>query len=230
MKTIAPIIMLTLFSLIIPQQSVAASQAKAGAKCKKVNSTQTVGGKKFTCIKSGSKFIWNRGVTLPKPAAPTATLPTTEPAPTDFQMPAPMILQVLAQTRSEPPVYINDVPKARQLIRWPKQDSSWGPAKLVIVYENLSTRAVPCDLSKALCQPDARVDTTVYMKIIEDIGTEMIILENLEMASYYLYGVHLVIGKNAEFDKLKLTRVIPFSTTSEIVPDAPLGVTVGTTT
>ncbi len=230
MKRNSITILLTLAALIVPQQSVTASQAKAGAKCAKVNSIQTVGGKKFTCIKSGSKFIWNRGVTLPKPAAPAPTLPTTEPAPTDFQMPAPMILQVWAQTRSEPAVYLNDVPKARQLIRWPKQDSSWGPAKLVIVYENLSTKAVPCDLSKALCLPNARVDTTVYMKIIEDIGTEMIILENLEMASYYLYGVHLVIGKNAEFDKLKLTRVSSFSTTSEIVPDAPLGVTVGTTT
>ena len=230
MKRNSITILLTLVALIVPQQSVTASQAKAGAKCAKVNSIQTVGGKKFTCIKSGSKFIWNKGVTLPKPAAPTATLPTTEPAPTDFQMPAPMILQVWAQTRSEPAVYLNDVPKARQLIRWPKQDSSWGPAKLVIVYENLSTKAVPCDLSKALCLPNARVDTTFYMKIIEDIGTEMIILENLEMASYYLYGVHLVIGKNAEFDKLKLTRVSSFSTTSEIVPDAPLGVTVGTTT
>ncbi len=230
MKRIAPVILITLFSLVTPQQSVAAVKAKPGAKCVRVNSTQTVGTKKFTCVKSGSRLIWNKGVSLPRPAAPTATLPTTEPAPTDFQMPAPIILQVSAQTRSEPAVYINDVPKARQLIRWPKQDSSWGPAKLVIVYENLSTRAVPCDLSKALCQPDARIDTNVYMKIIEDIGTEMIILENLEMASYYLYGVHLVIGKNAEFDKLKLTRVRTFSTTSEIVPDAPLGVTVGTTT
>ena len=168
MKRNSITILLTLAALIVPQQSVTASQAKAGAKCAKVNSIQTVGGKKFTCIKSGSKFIWNKGVTLPKPAAPTATLPTTEPAPTDFQMPAPMILQVWAQTRSEPAVYLNDVPKARQLIRWPKQDSSWGPAKLVIVYENLSTKAVPCDLSKALCLPNARVDTTVYMKIIED--------------------------------------------------------------
>ncbi len=43
---------------------------KAGAKCSKVGATQTVGNKKFTCYKSGSRIIWNKGIRIPdKPLA-----------------------------------------------------------------------------------------------------------------------------------------------------------------
>jgi len=35
--------------------------AKAGAKCTKVGATETVKSLKFTCIKSGSKQVWNSG-------------------------------------------------------------------------------------------------------------------------------------------------------------------------
>jgi hypothetical protein len=73
MKSKTPIILLALFSLTFPQQAVAASQAKAGAKCTKVNSTQTVGTKKFTCVKHGKKLIWDKGINLARPEAPTST-------------------------------------------------------------------------------------------------------------------------------------------------------------
>ena len=32
---------------------------KAGDSCKKVGATATASGKKFTCIKSGKKLVWN---------------------------------------------------------------------------------------------------------------------------------------------------------------------------
>jgi hypothetical protein len=63
--------LITLFSLVAPQQSVAAVKAKAGAKCVKVKSTQIVGTKKFTCVKSGSRLIWNRGFDVTRPAVPS---------------------------------------------------------------------------------------------------------------------------------------------------------------
>ena len=58
----------------------AAPQAKSGAKCTKAGLIQTVGGKKFTCIKSGSKLIWNKGVVIksastPEPIASVAPTP-----------------------------------------------------------------------------------------------------------------------------------------------------------
>ena len=40
----------------------ASAAAKAGAKCTKVGSKSVVGAKTFTCIKSGNKMIWDRGV------------------------------------------------------------------------------------------------------------------------------------------------------------------------
>ena len=39
---------------------------KAGSKCTKLNATTTVSGKKYTCIKSGGKLVWNKGVLVKK--------------------------------------------------------------------------------------------------------------------------------------------------------------------
>jgi hypothetical protein len=39
---------------------------KAGTKCTKAGATSTSGGKKFTCIKSGGKLVWNKGVVIKK--------------------------------------------------------------------------------------------------------------------------------------------------------------------
>ena len=46
-----------------------AATAKAGASCTKLKATQVVGSKKFTCIKSGKKFVWDKGVKFPKTVA-----------------------------------------------------------------------------------------------------------------------------------------------------------------
>ena len=53
--------------------ALAAAPAKAGAKCAKAGQTQVVGNKKFTCTKSGSKLAWNKGVTVPAKATPSAS-------------------------------------------------------------------------------------------------------------------------------------------------------------
>ena len=43
---------------------VSAATAKAGGACTKLNSTSIVGAKKFTCIKSGKKLVWDKGVAV----------------------------------------------------------------------------------------------------------------------------------------------------------------------
>ena len=62
---------LSLF-LSIPIISVNAA-AKAGASCSKAGVTSVASGKKFTCIKSGKKFVWNQGEAVaasnPSPSA-----------------------------------------------------------------------------------------------------------------------------------------------------------------
>ena len=48
--------------LLSSQFSTSHAAAKAGAKCTMVGSKSVVSGKTFTCIKSGSKLIWDKGV------------------------------------------------------------------------------------------------------------------------------------------------------------------------
>jgi hypothetical protein len=50
------------FTLVSPANSVAV----AGSKCSKLNATTTVSGKKYTCIKSGGKLVWSKGVLVKK--------------------------------------------------------------------------------------------------------------------------------------------------------------------
>ena len=46
-----------------------AATAKAGAKCSKHKATSTVKAMKYTCIKSGGKLVWNKGVAIKKSSA-----------------------------------------------------------------------------------------------------------------------------------------------------------------
>ena len=61
--------------LITLATPVNAAAPKAGAPCSKKNSTATSAGKKYTCILSGKKLVWNKGVAIPKPT-PSPTKPT----------------------------------------------------------------------------------------------------------------------------------------------------------
>ena len=49
---------------VVPFPQASAATAKAGATCSKLNATSIVKGKKFTCIKSGKKLVWDKGVTV----------------------------------------------------------------------------------------------------------------------------------------------------------------------
>jgi hypothetical protein len=99
-KAAISVSVLTLIAtLLVPMQANAAT-AKAGAKCTKLKATQIVGAKKFTCIKSGSKLVWNKGVKIPKTATPkppattTPTPPATTPTPPATSTPTPPVVVV----------------------------------------------------------------------------------------------------------------------------------------
>ena len=76
--TLKLFIALLVFTLATPPQ-LAFAAVKAGSTCTKLNSTTTVGGYRFTCIKSGKKLVWSKGVKVVI-AKPTQTpIPTVEP-------------------------------------------------------------------------------------------------------------------------------------------------------
>jgi hypothetical protein len=83
---------------------VQAATPKAGAKCNKAGATATASGKKFTCVKSGTKLVWNKGVAIKavpkptpnpvfKPVEPTPAA-TSTPTPTPSPMPTPSVKPV----------------------------------------------------------------------------------------------------------------------------------------
>ena len=56
---------------------------KPGTSCKKLGQTSFSSSKKYTCIKSGKKLIWNKGVIIKSPttsSTPTSSTPTSSSA------------------------------------------------------------------------------------------------------------------------------------------------------
>ena len=77
MRKLLPLGLILLLALGISERAQAA--AKAGTTCQKISTTQTVGNIKFTCIKSGSKLVWNKGVQIVRSSAPTP-MPSQTPS------------------------------------------------------------------------------------------------------------------------------------------------------
>ena len=91
MKLRALVLSFGVLCLFVPAYS--ANVPKAGASCSKVGITQNYNGKKYTCIKSGKKLIWNSGVTIKKPvltASPSmSSSPSPSPSPTSSPLSSP---------------------------------------------------------------------------------------------------------------------------------------------
>jgi len=66
----------------------ATAAVKAGSACAKAGSTSTAAGKKFTCVKSGKKLVWNKGVAVAKPVVVTSPSASTSPEPVIEKLPA----------------------------------------------------------------------------------------------------------------------------------------------
>ena len=93
MKSFQRLTPLALTFVLIIGAAQAATAPKAGSACKTAGQTITAGGKKYTCVKSGKKLVWNKGVAVPAPvpsATPTATpSPSATPTPTPTKTPEP---------------------------------------------------------------------------------------------------------------------------------------------
>jgi hypothetical protein len=96
MRKVCLITSLLLLASILALPQANAANAKAGGACTKAGATSMVAGVKFTCVKSGRKLKWNKGVAFVKPT-PTTT-PSATPTPTrtktPFVAPIPITLPV----------------------------------------------------------------------------------------------------------------------------------------
>jgi len=82
---------LRLVALIIPMVLVASNSyaaVKAGSSCSKAGIKSVSAGKTFTCVKSGKKLVWNKGVLIPV-AKPAAVSPEVVPTPSPSATPEP---------------------------------------------------------------------------------------------------------------------------------------------
>ncbi len=97
---------LPIILLLALTSPVQAATPKAGDKCTKVGATSTAGGKKFTCIKSGKKLVWNKGVAIKPPTPVAIPTPTPSPSPEPTPTPTPSATPTPTPTPTTPPVPI----------------------------------------------------------------------------------------------------------------------------
>jgi len=64
---------LAIVVLLSLSSTVHAAAPKAGTACKKAGQTSTSAGIKYTCVKSGKKLVWNKGVAIKAPIKPEET-------------------------------------------------------------------------------------------------------------------------------------------------------------
>jgi hypothetical protein len=79
---VATLISATFLISFLPAQSATI----AGTKCTKLNSKKTVANIKYTCVKSGNKLVWNKGILL-KPSASASPKPIPSESPSIIPTP-----------------------------------------------------------------------------------------------------------------------------------------------
>jgi hypothetical protein len=89
MRLKSPVVLVLTSILVVSSvPQIATAAVKAGATCTKLNSTTNVSGYKYTCIKSGKKLVWSKGVKIVVTPTPTGS-PTPTPSATATPTPTP---------------------------------------------------------------------------------------------------------------------------------------------
>lgn len=86
-KLIAILVALSVLPFVASQPAVAA--IKPGSVCTVKGQVKTFAGYKYTCIKSGKKLVWDKGLLITKSAAKPIATPTPSPSPMAVEAPSP---------------------------------------------------------------------------------------------------------------------------------------------
>ncbi len=141
---------------------------KAGAKCTKVGATSTTGGKKYTCIKSGSKLVWNKGVAV-KAAAPKPT-PASTPTATATPTPTPTQVNFVPWGTDVDSRTLSDLAQ-KNFALWVKERSGQPKNHTQLIQENKYTNRIE------------------LLKKSDDLGAQL-------FSSYFKQGSTTIIGAN----------------------------------
>ena len=89
-------------------QPLALAAVKPGMACKVLGKTSTSSGIKYTCVKSGKKLVWNKGVVkaTPTPSPTPSATPTPTPSPTPSATPTPTPSPTPSATPTPTPIIL----------------------------------------------------------------------------------------------------------------------------
>ena len=79
LRSMKKLFVLVLSAVLLVSGLPANAAVKAGAKCKVVGQIKVNKNKEFTCIKKGSKVIWNKGVVLKSKAVSFSEFKKSKP-------------------------------------------------------------------------------------------------------------------------------------------------------
>jgi hypothetical protein len=130
----------------------AIAAVKAGDACKKAGITATAGSKKFTCVKSGKKLVWNKGVSIPKPK------PVEVPVPNPTSTPSP------ATVVAKPPTGFDDLVMNYQGI----PDVVWNEAQS-LASSGIEKSQFEIEIGPNTSPAPAAKDPSVYLKRISKL-------------------------------------------------------------
>ena len=105
------------FSLMLAVISpIATAAPKPGTSCTKIGATATSAGIKYTCIKSGKKLIWNKGVAIkvPTPVSSVSPTPSSSPSPSVSPTSTPTPTPTVTPTQTKSPDEINGQPCTKE--------------------------------------------------------------------------------------------------------------------
>lgn len=82
-------LLIALSLALIPVAATSAQKITPGSACKTVNQKVTYLNKTYTCVKSGKKLVWNKGVAIAVPTPSATPTPTPTPSATPTPTPTP---------------------------------------------------------------------------------------------------------------------------------------------
>jgi hypothetical protein len=139
MKRLSFLLFVIVLSLI-PVTAVSAQKITPGSTCKVLNQKVVYQSKTYTCIKSGKKLVWNKGVVVKKAAPSSAVNPSPEKTPTIDNSFVPWSTEFALENMSERAF--------KSFLDWSKEQASSPRKHQVIVQETLKDSKIADDLQK----------------------------------------------------------------------------------